>query len=148
MKDLSKGDTRVGGGCRAGVIRTLSGLVLLASAVVSVPSVAHHSFAMFDSNRRVTLTGTITEFQWTNPHAELFLMLQAPEGDTAKTGDVWRLESDSPEVLRKDFGLRRDMFHVGDKVTVIINPLRDGVPGGHILSWTLPDGTTHVRPGQ
>jgi Family of unknown function (DUF6152) len=144
MRNTTKRETRNGG--RAGVIQWLMPLMLLLGVGAYTASSAHHSFAMFDQKRRVTLIGTVTEFQWTNPHAELFIMLQSQDGNTSQTGEVWRLESDSPEVLRKDFGLRRDMLHVGDKVTVVINPLRDGVPGGHIVTWTLPDGTTHVRP--
>ncbi len=124
--------------CFVGVLRkALVRTALLFGVAAYTPSFAHHSFAMFDQTRRVTLTGTVTEWQWTNPHAELFIMLES---------GVWRLESDSPEVLRKDFELRRDMVKVGDKVTVVINPLREGTPGGHIISFTLSDGITRIRP--
>jgi Family of unknown function (DUF6152) len=146
MRHTIESETRVGG--NGGIIRALIRIALFLSVGWYVPSYAHHSFAMFDQTRRVSVTGTVTEFQWTNPHAELFLMLESQDGKSSPAGEVWRLESDSPEVLRKDFQLRRDLVRVGDKITVVINPFREGVAGGHIVSWTLPDGIVRVRPTQ
>jgi hypothetical protein len=146
MRDTINAKTRVRG--FGGVMQTLFRTTLLLSVGSYMPSFAHHSFAMFDQTRRVTVIGTVTEWQWTNPHAELFIMLESQDGVSSPPGQVWRLESDSPEVLRKDYELRRDMLKVGDKVTVVINPLREGIPGGHIISFTLSDGITRVRPGQ
>lgn len=112
-------------------------LVMGAAAVLlaAVPALAHHSFAMFDQRRIVTLEGTVTEFQWTNPHA--FLHVEVTE-DGRKT--AWHVELNSPNNLRRQ-GWRSDSVKPGEAVTVVINPLRDGTSGGLFVSVTLPDGT-------
>jgi len=78
---------------------------------------AHHSFAMFDQNRQVSITGTVKTFQWTNPHA--FIELEAPDGK------LWSVELNSPNNLVRQ-GWKRTALKPGDKVTVVLNPLRDG----------------------
>jgi Family of unknown function (DUF6152) len=102
---------------------------------------AHHSFAMYDQNKKTTLIGTVTDWQWTNPHTELFVMVTDEDGKAVSTPEVWRIESESPEVMRGGYKLRRDLIKVGDKVTVTLHPLRDSSKGGHLISVTLPDGT-------
>jgi hypothetical protein len=108
----------------------VSGLLLAMSAW------AHHSFAMFDQGRQVELHGTIHEFQWTNPHSWIFLDVTDPDGKTA----TWQVELNSPNNLKRQ-GWKSDALKTGDKVTVVLNPLRDGKSGGLFISVTLPDGT-------
>ncbi len=110
-------------------------LWLLAS---TVPAVAHHSFAMFDQARTVVLKGVVTEMQWTNPHA--FLHVQVDDG-----GAVWHIELNSPNNLRRQ-GWKSDSIKAGERVTVTINPLRDGTHGGLFVSVTLPDGKVLGEP--
>jgi hypothetical protein len=93
---------------------------------------AHHSFAMFDQAHPLSLVGTVREFQWTNPHA--FIHLEVGEG-----GTVWMVELNSPNNLKRQ-GWKSSSLKSGDKVTVILNPLRDGTRGGLFVSVTLPDG--------
>lgn len=112
--------------------RTSLVLGLLAAAGTAL---AHHSFAMFDQTKTVTLKGTVIEFQWTNPHA--FLHVEVTE-DGRKT--AWHVELNSPNNLRRQ-GWRSDSVKPGEAVTVVINPLRDGTSGGLFVSVTLPDGT-------
>lgn len=116
----------------------LPALRLLALLALSMagPAWTHHSFAMFDQTRTVTLKGTVIEFQWTNPHA--FLHVEVAEG-SKKT--AWHVELNSPNNLRRQ-GWRATSVKAGDAVTVLINPLRDGTSGGLFISVTLPDGTT------
>jgi hypothetical protein len=105
-------------------------------ALLSVgPAWAHHSFAMFDQTKKVTLKGSVVEFQWTNPHA--FLHVEVRDG-AQKTN--WHVELNSPNNLRRQ-GWKATSVKAGDAVTVVINPLRDGTPGGLFVSVTLPDGT-------
>ena len=104
-------------------------------------ALAHHSFAMFDQSKQLPLTGTVHDFQWTNPHA--FIDLDVP--NTAGGVDLWKVELNSPNNLRRQ-GWRSHIMQPGDKVTVVINPLRDGAKGGLFVSVTLPDGKVLQDP--
>ena len=106
-------------------------LAALGAAVAAMPLAAHHSFAMFDQKQIVTLAGKVHEFQWTNPHAFL-------EIDDTK-GKRWSLELNSPNNLKRQ-GWVRSSVKPGDAVTVRMNPLRDGQPGGLFLDLKFPDG--------
>lgn len=100
-------------------------------AASAIPAAAHHSFAMFDQKKIMTLTGTVEQFQWTNPHAFIEL--------TAAGGTHWSIELNSPNNLKRQ-GWTRVSLRAGDKVTVRINPLRDGHPGGLFLDVKTADG--------
>ena len=94
----------------------------------AAPVLAHHSFAMFDTQREVTLAGTVREFQWTNPHS--WLQLNVAQG--SRTVE-YSIEMGSPNTMSRK-GWRRGTFKPGDNVTVVINPMRDGSPGGALVS--------------
>jgi hypothetical protein len=96
---------------------------------------AHHSFAMFDYQNQKTLTGTVVSFKWTNPHA--FLDLSVPDG--AGGAKRYTIECASPNVLTR-IGWKFNTLRPGDKVTVLINPLKSGEPGGMLHEATLSDG--------
>ena len=102
--------------------------------LAGVPAAAHHSFAMFDQTKIMTLEGTVTEFQWTNPHAFIELDVQGG-GKTVR----WSIELNSPNNLKRQ-GWNRTALKAGDKVTLRMNPLRDGHPGGLFLDVRLPGG--------
>jgi hypothetical protein len=108
-------------------------------ALTSVPggAWAHHSFAMFDQTKQVSVTGTVRDFEWTNPHA--FIEVEDAQGKT------WGIELNSPNNLVRQ-GWKRDVMKPGDKVTVTLNPLRDGRPGGLFNAVTLPDGRVLGNP--
>jgi hypothetical protein len=99
-----------------------------------LPCTAHHSFAMFDRTRTMTLEGMVREFQWTNPHCYLQVLVQK-DGGTVE----WSLETHSPADMYR-FGWRPDSFRPGDKVIVVINPVRDGTPGVEVVTATDPQG--------
>jgi hypothetical protein len=111
-------------------------LALAAALFAAAPTAAHHSFAMFDQRRIMTLEGTVTEFQWTNPHA--FIQIDVP----GERGQVrhWSIELNSPNNLRRQ-GWSRSSLKPGDKVTLRMNPLRDRRAGGLFLDLTLAGGT-------
>ena len=92
---------------------------------------AHHSFSMFDAEKTITLSGTVKEWQWTNPHAWLILTVTDDKGEVHE----WGLEGQSPQVLRGQ-GYTRTTMKAGDKVSVVINPRRDGSHGGALVSGT------------
>ena len=100
-------------------------------------ALAHHSFAMFDQSRQVSIVGTVKEFQWTNPHTFIEV--------TDSAGVLWSVELNSPNNLLRQ-GWKRTALKAGDKVTVIINPLRDGQHGGLFNAVTLPDGSILGNP--
>ncbi len=102
---------------------------------------AHHSFAMFDQSRQLPLSGTVKEFQWTNPHSFIELDVLRSDGTT----DLWHVELNSPNNLKRQ-GWRSGSLKPGDKVMVVINPLRDGQHGGLFLYITLPDGSVLGDP--
>ena len=93
---------------------------------VAAPASAHHSFAMFDFSKTVTLKGTVKEFQWTNPHVILWVETD-PAG--ADPGVLWSAELTSPGNLMRN-GWSRHSLKEGDKIELELNPLRDGKHGG------------------
>jgi Family of unknown function (DUF6152) len=110
-------------------------------ALAAHAAMAHHSFAMFDQTRQLPLKGVVQEFQWTNPHA--FIQLDVPDEGGRNT--LWSIELNSPNNLRRQ-GWKSTSLKAGDKVTVIINPLRDGKRGGLFVAVTLPDGSSLGDP--
>jgi len=116
-------------------VKALS-LCAIAALALAVPAYAHHSFAMFDAGKTVTLTGTVKEFEWTNPHAWLRVMV---DDQTAGKPLQWALEMGSPG-QQTQRGWRPDSVKAGDKVTITMHPLKDGSRGGQLLSAVLPSG--------
>jgi hypothetical protein len=100
------------------------------------PCLAHHSFAMFDQTKTMTLQGTVKELQWTNPHCYLQVLV-ASRNATAE----WSIEMHSPLSMYR-FGWKPGSFKPGDKVTVVLNPLKDGANGGRLLSAIDANGRT------
>lgn len=101
----------------------------------AVPVYAHHSFAMFDSTKNVTLEGTVKGFEWTNPHMWLYVMVPQANGQAVE----YPLEMMAVQGAVK-LGWKPDSVKTGDKVTFEFHPLRDGHPGGQLISVVLPDG--------
>ena len=114
------------------VLATAVATVILAAASAS----AHHSAAMFDSKRQVALNGTVREFQWASPHCYIQLLVQA---DGRKVPQEWSLEMAAPMYLYR-LGWRPSTVKSGDKITVKINPLKDGSRGGLLVQATTADG--------
>jgi uncharacterized protein DUF6152 len=117
------------------------GLALVAVAMVAVPAVAHHSFAMFDATKTMTVEGTVKEFHWTNPHSWIFVTVADASGKSAE----WAIEMGSPPGLLRQ-GWEPKTLTPGMKVKVLIRPLKDGKVGGQFLGITLPDGKTLGDP--
>jgi hypothetical protein len=103
----------------------------LANLVANV-GLAHHSFAMFDNKQEKTLTGTIKEFQWTNPHIWVQVMVPDEAGKEVE----WSVEGGSPNNLGRR-GWSRNSMKAGDKVVVVIHPLKNGEPGGSLVKVTI-----------
>lgn len=111
----------------------------LGLAVLIAPNaaMAHHSFAMFDHVNRVTLAGTVTRFQWTNPHVYIELDVPDDKGATKH----YSIECASVNVLTRG-GWKFTDVHKGDKLKLLVNPLKDGTAGGMLEEATFADGRT------
>src|SRR5215510_7781931 len=110
-------------------------------SMMAVSATAHHSFAMYDHSRTVTLKGAVTRFQWTNPHAYIELDVTDPKG----TVTHYSVECTSINMMQRN-GWRSNMIKAGDMVKAVIAPLNSGQPGGLLLEVTLPNGKT-LEPG-
>jgi hypothetical protein len=109
-----------------------AGLSLL---LTSAPLLAHHSFTMFDMSKQKTLAGNVTDFQWSNPH--VYIEIDVPDDKGAVSH--WSVEMGSPSILMQS-GWKFSSIRKGDKITVIVNPLKNGQQGGFLTKATLPDG--------
>ena len=116
------------------MLRPIGMFALAAAAVLAGPASAHHTFAMFDLTKVVTLSGTLKDFQWTNPHVWVELVVPDASGGTTE----WNIEGGSPNALVRK-GWKLSALKIGSKVTVTIHPLKTGVHGGSLLTIT-PDG--------
>ena len=115
------------------------GAVAVAVLMGASPALAHHSFAMFDHDKEVPLKGVVKEFQWTNPHSWIQLVVT----EKGKAVD-YSIEGASPNSLARK-GWTRTAFKPGDKVTIFVNPLKSGEAGGSFVRAILPDGSTFPK---
>jgi hypothetical protein len=118
-------------------LRTLGFASVMAVAFVA-PALAHHSFAMFDADKTITVKGTVKEVEWTNPHAWLRVMLT---NEATGKAEQWGFEMGPPaQQIRR--GWEPDSLKAGDPVTLQMHPLKDGSRGGQLVNATLPNGKT------
>ena len=109
-------------------------IVLGAGLLLAAAAAAHHSGAMFDQEKFVTLRGTVMEFQWTNPHCWIQLSVPGAAG-----AEEWSVEMGAPLQLYQA-GWKRGTLHAGDEIEVVIRPMRDGTKGGLFFSAKSVDG--------
>jgi hypothetical protein len=119
------------------ILQSLRVLAVVAAGALLTASAAfgHHSFTMFDMTQRITLTGTVTSFEWTNPHA--YIEIDVP--DDKGVVKHWSIELGSPSILQQS-GWKFKTLKPGDKPTLVINPLKNGNAGGFLSQATLQDG--------
>ena len=110
--------------------------LLAAALIVAAQAVAHHSFAMFDRNKEVTIKGTVKAFNYTNPHSWLDIIVTDDKGATKE----WSFEMEGPSSLMRS-GIKPGSLKPGEKITVKAWPLRDGRPAGAAINITKEDGT-------
>jgi hypothetical protein len=113
---------------------------LFVAGAVAMPVVAHHSGAMFDNTKTVELTGTVKEFQWTNPH----IWIQIERQNTGGAKEEWSVEGGSPNSLSRN-GWRKTTFAPGTAVSIRVNPMRDGSHAGNFVGAKFADGKTIGR---
>ena len=110
-------------------------LAMAMGLALAAPALAHHSFAMYDNDHQLKLIGTVTHFQWTNPH----VYIELENNDATAKVQHWTIECANPGILDR-VGWKFNMIKPGDKLTVIVAPLRTGEPGALLKQVTLPDG--------
>ncbi len=111
-------------------------LALGSAGLAAIPAATHHSQTMYDGDTEIEMRGVVEEFDWTNPHTWLYVMINEVDGSSSQ----WVFESNSTGQLTR-VGWAADSIKAGDEVTVIMHPLRDGTRGGSIVAVHLPDGT-------
>ena len=134
--------------------RKLFGFAGIAAALFAAPAVAHHAFAMFDQSKVLTMSGTVKQFDFVNPHAWLHVAIVNDKGDTL----TWLFEGGSPSQLVA-LGWSKDRPRIGDKIEVGFRPMKDGSRGGQLMNVKFPsgeklcsnrgcgDGTGNIVPG-
>ena len=104
--------------------------------LVGVPSFAHHGTGVaYETEKKVTLKGTVTELIWANPHCGILFDVADDKGQVVH----WGAELGNPHAL-SEAGMSKDVLKPGDKITVSYRPLRDGKKGGMFVSTKAPDG--------
>ena len=115
---------------------------IAAALCISGPVVlAHHSFAMFDLAKVVTVEAVVKEVQYTNPHVWIQIMVPDDKGGETE----WSIESGAPGMMTRA-GWKSSTLKPGDKVTLAMHPLTSGKPSGSLVSVTIPDGRV-LGPG-
>ena len=104
-------------------------------SMLALPAMAHHSFSMFDREKTLTLNGVVKQFEWTNPHAWLYVMVMDDSGKAVE----YPLEMQGTGQAQKN-GWRPDTVKPGDRETVAMHPLKSGSHGGQLMTVVLPDG--------
>jgi hypothetical protein len=122
---------------------TLAASAVFAGALMSTSAAsAHHSFAMFDGQKTVTVDGVVKEFQWANPHSWIQLTVKDASGKDVE----WSIEGGSPSVLVRQ-GWRKTSMKPGDQAQVVIHPMKDGTPGGSLIKASVNGQPIVGAPG-
>lgn len=106
---------------------TLFGVFAVIVLLISRPVFTHHGTGTYDSTKSVTLSGVVTEFAFTNPHAALYFDVKDASGKAVN----WAIEMNSPGVLRRA-GWTKTTFKAGDQITIAVRPAKAGTPVGLI----------------
>lgn len=110
-------------------------IATIAILTASAAAIAHHGAATFDTGKELTMQGTVTEWVWSNPHCFLKFDVQEKDGTVRN----WTVEtSNPPDMVNR--GWSRRSFKGGEKVTVVVEPVKSGNPVGRLLTVTFADG--------
>lgn len=121
-------------------MKKILALILLSNLFAGYPAYSHHSNAMFEPENVIELTGTIKEFQFTNPHTWVQVLVENEKGETIE----WSLEWGSPNNLGRQ-GIRPSTFPPGTAVVIKTRPMKDGSAGGMFVGAKFSDGKTVGR---
>jgi Family of unknown function (DUF6152) len=117
--------------------------------MAAVPAFAHHSFAMFDNSKMITIKGKVVEYRWENPHTHIIVKV-APGAEDPATVGTWDVEGASINIMARQ-GWTKISYKVGDTITAAAHPLKSGDKGASLSYVVLSDGTRMYqdvnRPG-
>ena len=121
--------------------RVMQPAAAVALAMLGAPLFAHHGTnASYDLAKQVTMTATVTEFVWQNPHCQVYFDVRDEHGNVVH----WAGETNSPGVLARD-GWNRKIMKPGDSITITVSPSKANTPVGVVRKIMLPDGKTLTR---
>jgi hypothetical protein len=109
---------------------------ILCLLMLCLPACAHHGGSDYDVDHPLTLKGTVTEFNWTNPHCQIFVEVKNDKGKVVS----WAIETYAPAVMKRA-GWSREILHPGDVVALTVVPSKRGNPVGMARKLVLPNGT-------
>ena len=116
----------------------VSGIASLCAVVLAVPAAfAHHSFAMFDMAKNLTLVGVVSEYNWENPHTHI--IVKVPDSRGKETAGTWDVEGGAVNIMIKQ-GWTKTSFAPGQAITVVAHPMKDGSKAASLFYVILPDG--------
>ena len=118
-------------------MHTKTRFIALASLIATLPAIAHHSGAMFNDQLTLELTGTVTHFDYVNPHSWLYINVESEDGEVVE----WGFELDAPPRLRR-VGISPNFWREGERVAVRTRPLKDGRPAGFLVGAVSDQGKT------
>lgn len=110
--------------------RAILGFVSASLLLGASPATAHHSFALFDVTKSVTLEGTVKQFEWTNPHSWIHLVVLGANNQA----EEWLVELPASAMLARE-GWNKNYLKTGERISVRINPLKNGMKGGSLQSF-------------
>jgi len=120
--------------------KVIAALMLAVGVVtLSVPLLAHHGTAAFQNDKKVTAKGTVAEWLWSNPHCLLSVDVKGDDGKVVR----WVGETQNP-VSMTDRGWSKAAIKAGDEVTIVMLPVKNGMPLGRVVSVTFPNGKTLI----
>ncbi len=109
-------------------------LGVIGAAALAGSADAHHSFAMYDSTKYTALQGVVKSYSWRNPHAMLEFVALTPAGE-----ETWSVELSAPNIIGRR-GWSAKSLKAGDKIPLVLHPMKDGTKFGLMVSVTLPNG--------
>ena len=118
------------------MVKSRISLLICAAAIAAVPASAHHTASMFAMDKELVVAGTVKEFQYTNPHSWIQVLVPGATGTPVE----WSVETQAPIVLLRA-GIKPNSFQPGDKVTIRMHPLKDGGAGGELIDAKKEDGS-------
>jgi hypothetical protein len=110
-------------------------LLPVVALLACAPIFAHHGGSEYDQDHPITLKGSVTEFDWNNPHCQIFVDVKDDKGKVTS----WAIETYAPAVMKRA-GWSRDTLHVGDAISITVIPSKRGNPVGMVRKVVLPNG--------
>lgn len=117
-----------------------AGYVLALIITAATPTLAHHSFALFDMDKNLTMAGSVVEYRWSNPHVHVVLKVDPSADVSADLAGTWDLEAAGSTNIMTRQGWTRVTLKSGDRITAVVHPMKDGAKGGSLFYIILPDG--------